>query len=174
MRKTLGGQFDVDDLERVLTPAARDAMLDLILRWASLDGAVSQLYAAVFNLDDEERADEISSEKMSVKLRKVELTLRPALPAIATAIGKLKKQADKFGKVRDTIAHFHCSGMLRSKPDYLVFLRYRKHAGGGLIVDAVPVEQITDATRFAEHLRSVVEKMDRIIRESAHSDWPPV
>lgn len=165
MRKVVGQQFDLNDLEKELTLSAREAMLDLVLRWASLDGAVSQFYAAVFGLVDEESADEITSEKMSSKLRKAELAIRPVVPELAGKLAKLKKQAEKYGKVRDTIAHCHCAGMLRSKPNYLVFLRYRRHVHGGLIVDAVPVEQFVEATRFAEHLRKIVEAVDTALRD---------
>lgn len=165
MQKVIGRHFDVEDLQKELTPSAREAMLDLVLRWATLDGAVSQFYAALFGLVDEETADEITSERMSVKLRRAEVAMRPVAPELAATLAKLKKQAEKYGKVRDTIAHCHCAGMLKSKPDYLVFLRYRRHVHGGLTVDAVPIEQFVEATRFAEHLRKVVERVDTALRD---------
>lgn len=139
-------------------------MLDLLLRWASLEGAVSQFSAATFDQDDEEHADEITNRKMSMKLREIDLALRPHLPELAAVIGKLKKEAERYGKLRDTIAHCHCAGMLKSKPRYLVFLRYRRHTLGGLSVDHVPLEMFDEAKRFAEHVRSVVERLNDAIR----------
>ena len=170
MKKTIAGRFQVDDLQPILTADARDAMLDLVLRWASLDGAVSQLFAAAFGKIDEEHADEVTNEKMSVKLRKIELALRPMLPGLAATISKLKKQAERYGQLRDTIAHCHCAGMLKSKPDYIIFLRYRRHKTGGLIVDAIPIEKVNSATQFAEHLRKTVQKLDSVIRGKYPTD----
>ncbi len=165
-RKVVSAPFDTDDLDRVLTTEARELMLDLVLRWASLDGAVSQLYASLLDRDDETHADEISDMKMSVKLRTIELTLRKGAPALSRTIAKLKKQAERYGKLRDTIAHCHCAGMRKSAPGIIVFLRYRRHASGGLIVDAIPIEHIDEAKRFAEHLRGVVSTLDEAVRAS--------
>ena len=165
MRIIVGKQFDPDDLDRALTLAAREAMLGLILRWASLEGSVSQLFAAAFNLTDERYADRITDDKMSVKLRELQKEFRSSAPELAATLGKLKKQADKYAKVRDTIAHCHCAGMSKSEPDRLIFLRYRSHPHGkGLIVDAMPLETFQEATRFAEHLRGVVDRLADALR----------
>lgn len=167
VRVIIGRRFDESDLDRSVSQEARDAMLDLILRWASLDGAVSQLYAGVFQKADEDHADEIASIPLTQKLREIQVALRPHIPKLAATLNKLKKQCERYRQARDTVAHCHLAGTLRSRPDCLVFLRYRQHKAGGLMVDAMPLGVIAESTRFAVHLRDVVHRIDAAARGEA-------
>lgn len=164
MDKIGKGAFRPDDLDRTLTAEIRELFLDVVMRWASVDGAVSQLFASIHGLEDIPSADAIGGRPTDWKLRQIQITTRPHAPDLAKVIGKLKKQFERYSDVRNTIAHCHCAGRLKSDPERAVFLRYASAGTGGLIVDAIHIEQFQEAIRFGEHLRRTVERLDTDIR----------
>lgn len=155
------GTFDWSDVQPLSAELER-AMLDVVLVWASIDGAVSQLYVAARGLEDVEHADDASDQPSHWKLRQVQLIARPHAPAFAARFGKLKKQYEAHSKVRDTIAHCHCAGRMITEPERAVFLRYRCH-DDGLMVDAISLTQLKEARRFGTHLKGLaLNLVDRL------------
>lgn len=69
MHKIVKGAFRPDDLDRALTPEIRELLLDVVMRWASVDGAVSQLFASIHGLADIPNADVIGGHPTDWKLR---------------------------------------------------------------------------------------------------------
>ena len=163
MKTEAAGAFDATDVLSGLSPEHEKAILQVVFRWATLDGAVSRLYVALHGLNDLESADEVSDQPTSVKLRALQLRMRPEAPTLATAFGRLKRQYEKYTPVRNTIAHCHCVGHLASDPDRAVFMRYRR-IGDGLIVDAIHLDQFKEAVRFGAHLTKIVQRIDDGIR----------
>lgn len=170
MQKIVKGAFRPDDLDRTLTPEIRELFLDVVLRWASVDGAVSQLFASIHGLEDISNADAIGGHPTDWKLRQIQMAARPHAPDLAKVIGKLKKQFERYSDVRNTIAHCHCAGRMKSDPERVVFLRYASAGTGGLIVDAIHMGQFQEAIRFGEHLRRTVEQLDTEIRSATSGD----
>ena len=57
------------DLDPVIPSAAREAMLDLILAWADLDGSVAFLAAATSGLDPSQGAEKFGRKMIADKLK---------------------------------------------------------------------------------------------------------
>ena len=164
MTKKPMGPFDPADLDPVLSDEMRLVFIDVIMRWASVDGTVSRLFASFHGLDDITHADEISAHPTTLKLREIKTTAARSNARLATDIGKLKKKYERFSPVRNPIAHCHCAGVMRSDPDRAVFLQYASQGSGGLLVNAIHIDEFRETIRFGQHLRDEVERIDRIMR----------
>lgn len=164
--KKMMGQFDPADLDPELSDAMRLVFIDVIMRWASVDGAVSRLFASFHGLDDITHADEISAHPTTAKLLEIKRTAARSNARLAADIGKLKKNYERFAPVRNQIAHCHCAGVMRSDPDRAVFLQYASRGSGGLLVNAIHIDEFRETIRFGQHLRDEVERIDQIMRAS--------
>lgn len=167
LSKTLMGQFDPADLNPEITAEMRSVFIDVIMRWASVDGAVSRLFASFHGLDDITHADDISSYPTTAKLLAIKRQAARSNKPLAAGISKLKKKYERFAPVRNQIAHSHCAGVLRSDPNRAVFLQYASQGSGGLLVNAIHVDEFRETIRFGQHLRDEVERIDRIMRGAA-------
>ena len=144
----------------------RELLLNVVLRWASVDGAVSRLFASSHALDDVAHADAISALPTSTKIRQIYCIIKPLNKPVGAAINKLKRLYEKRSVTRNLIAHAHCAGRMVSDPDRVVFLEYASRGTGGLIAAHVPLSQLREAIRFGEIMRGEVERIDRIIRDA--------
>ena len=163
IRKPMG-PFEPTDLDPVLSDEMRLVFIDVIMRWASVDGAVSRLFASFHGLDDITHADDISAHPTSAKLLAIKRQAALSNKPLAAGIGKLKKQYEHFAGVRNQIAHCHCAGVMRSDPARAVFLQYASQGSGGLLVNAIHLDDFRETIRFGQYLRDEVERIDGIMR----------
>ena len=164
MTKKMMGPCDLADLDPLVSDEMRLVFIDVIMRWASVDGAVSQLFASFHGLDDVTHADDISAHPTSAKLLAIKRQAALSNKPLAAGIGKLKKQYERFAPVRNQIAHSHCAGVMRLDPNRAVFLQYASQGTGGLLVNAIHINEFRETIRFGGHLRDEVERIDRIMR----------
>lgn len=164
MTKKSMSRLDPADLIPEITSEMRSVFIDVIMRWASVDGAVSRLFASFHGLDDITHADDISTHPTSAKLLAIKQQAALSNKPLAAGIGKLKKQYERFAPVRNQIAHSHCAGVMRLDPDRAVFLQYASQGSGGLLVNAIHIDQFRETIRFGQHLRDEVERIDGIMR----------
>jgi hypothetical protein len=164
MSKKMMGQFDQADLNAEISNEMRSVFIDVIMRWASVDGAVSRLFASFHGLDDIAHADEIGAHPTSAKLLQIKKTAARSNPPLAKDIGRLKKGYEKFSGARNQIAHCHCAGVMWSDPDRAVFLQYASQGSGGLLVNAIHIDEFRETIRFGRYLQDEVERIDQIMR----------
>lgn len=122
----------------------------LVLQWARVDAAISQIVAASFSLSP--TAGAILMERTSVadRLRKVrQLQLSLGRNDHAKSLQKVKKQYEEHAKPRNMIAHAACAGVWTQSRQHLVFMPFEvEGAYGNLAIEAIHINVIRRATRF--------------------------
>lgn len=161
--------IDPDDVEEVLEQRHRDAMLDLILAWASLDGALGMMLARVLRIPTTQAAELVERMPASARfaeMRKMMLQSNIGKEA-AHSLKKHKKAYEKLTPIRNMIAHSHCAGIWKKHPDYVVFLTFKKVGEDALAVDGLSVHGILQATAWAKAMRRVAYDISQVPYEDA-------
>ncbi|HUS52857.1 MAG TPA: hypothetical protein VMY41_02490 [Thermohalobaculum sp.] len=144
----------------------RDAMLDLILVWGTLDGALTMLVAAFTGEPLHEAADRIGKTNGSNKIVEVANIIKNYDDGMAHVknFRKWKKKYEKYSVPRNRIAHAHCVGYLESDDQYIVFAVAEHEGGGNMAIEAIPVEEMKQATQYGEMLAAfavnIVERIE--------------
>ncbi|HEX8401109.1 MAG TPA: hypothetical protein VF628_05340 [Allosphingosinicella sp.] len=158
-------QFDMADLDRDgLTQAAKDAMLDLILAWAHLDGMLSLWVGVKFGLRPDKTAILLGRSDAQSKLLKLQrLYAMEGADQLVPQIRAIRKSYEKQVAPRNTMAHASCRGCLKSEPDRIVFAAFEAVKLGEPAIDAVPIEVMERSTRWANLLSERVEKIINVL-----------
>ena len=143
----------------------RDAMLNLILAWGSLDNALGMLLSSALGKPLEEGAEKFGKLPSSAKLQRVRKVLKvtPRGDKAARTLKKLKQQLEKHSKVRNRIAHSHCIGAYADNPEYIIFLPFEKYADGELTCELTSVEEIESARKWGCNMRMLVLQMEEAL-----------
>lgn len=158
-------QFDIDDLDcEGLTAEAKAAMLNLVLAWAHVDGALSLWVGVKFELRADKTAILLGRSDAQSKLAKLQrlYSLEGATQFVAT-IKAIKKSYEKHVRPRNTVAHASCRGCLKSEPDRIIFASYEAVKLDQLAIDAIPIEVMERSTAWANLLSERVEKIINIL-----------
>lgn len=139
----------------------RDAMLDLVLAWGSLDGALTMLVSAFTGEDLHTAAGRLFKLKGTAKILEIARILeeQDEFTEIATRFRRLKKRYEKHSRPRNRIAHSHCAGYLLSDEQYLVFAVAEPEGVDRMVVEAIPVEEIAAATEFGQTLTAFASQI---------------
>lgn len=151
------GQFQPEEIEDDLQPRHREAMLDLVLAWASLDGALGMMLARVVGVSLVEGAElfeKMPATARFAEMRRMMLRSGTGVEA-ARLLKKHKKEYERLCPIRNMIAHSHCAGWWSKRPDYVVFLTYRKEGSNALAVDCVNLHGMRRATAWAVAMKKV-------------------
>lgn len=157
-------QRDMDNLP--LERRHRDVMLDLILAWGTLDGALGILLSTAGGLALDRGAEKFGRSGNPAKLKKLCGWLRE-LPGGANAASKLEKHVslyEKYAEARNAVAHAKCLGVAKDDSEYVVFLKFEKHVDGELLCLKIPLREMREATRWAEALSDAALKMEALWR----------
>ena len=161
--------IDPDDIMPELEQRHCDAMLDLVLAWGSLDGALGVLLSCVQGLPLDQGAELIGKLPSLAKLAKVCKVLRKA-PGGADAARILKKHNKNYelhSRPRNRIAHSHCVGVWTRDRDFIVFAAFEKVADNELALYAIPIEEMQRATRWGRTMRHMALKLADVISADA-------
>jgi len=142
--------IDPDDIDQELEQHHRDAMLNLILAWGSLDGALGMMLARVLGITMIEGAEIVAKMPASARFAEMRrLMLRASAgESVARMLKKHKKSYERHSQTRNFIAHSHCAGIWTKDRDYVVFATYEKVGPDELAVDAVPIQEMHKATAW--------------------------
>lgn len=141
-----------------LKPSHREAMLDLVLAWGTLDGALAMLLAAVMGVPDHEAADIIGKQSGSGKLAET-IRLMKSGSADEKAVKFLKKNKtayERHSKPRNRISHGHCAGYLSADENYVVFAIFERVGSDNLAVEAIPTDEMERATQWGKAFTSFI------------------
>lgn len=140
------------DIRAPISPKHRDVMLDLVLAWGSLDGALGMLLSRVMGVSMYEGAQRIGKLKGSKKFHEMIKIVRQVDGAEAAfkLLKKHKKNYEKYTKPRDRIAHSHCAGYWSKDEDYVVFATFDRAGQERLAIDLVPIDEMQRATDWAK------------------------
>ncbi len=152
-------EFDLSDLARDnLSNQARDAMLDLILAWAHLDGALSMWIGTKFGVPYDKLSILLPRQDGASKLLKLrKLYSLESKPGMVTLTREFKKDYEANVKTRNTVAHSKCLGSLKSDPSRVVFQTFEAAGQGKLAVDVVPLHQMNLSIVWAHGLASKID-----------------
>ena len=150
--------IDPDDIDENLEQRHRDAMLDVVLAWGSLDGALGMLLSGVRGLSLYEGAAEVGAMPASAILAEVHKAIRTAMTRadasehetflrVASTIRRYKKKHEALSVVRNRIAHAHCKGVWKVDRNFIVFMIFQQQ-GDGLAVQCIPIENMEYAAKF--------------------------
>ena len=166
--KTLYAELEAGNYKLPLTPLHREAMLDLVLAWGTLDGALAMLLAQLMQVPYHEAADLIGKQSGSGKLAEM-IRLIKQFDSAEKATKFLKNHKrlyERHSKPRNKIAHGHCAGYLLADDNFVVFAIFERNGQEGLTVDAVPVEEMERATKWGEAFTTfIVNMLNRIDSE---------
>ncbi len=153
--------FDPNDITPNLEQRHRDAMLDLVLAWGSLDGAFGMLLSCVRDLPLDQGAELIGKLPSSAKLAEVCKVLRnaPGGTDAARIMKKHMKSYELHSRPRNRIAHSRCVGVWTRNRDFIVFATFQKVADNELAVDLIPIQEMQRATRWGRAMRDMVLKL---------------
>jgi hypothetical protein len=160
-------QFDMEDLNRdFLSPEARDAMLELILAWAYLEGSLGLWIGTKFDIPADKAAILLGRTDAKGKLHKLQkLYSIEGHDKIAKAIRKNADSLEKQARARNTLAHAGCLGSLHSNPDRIVFAAYEAHGLGQLSIEVVPLSAMKAsaqwARRYSETVHGIIQAIER-------------
>lgn len=138
-------------LAEPLTPQARDIMLDLILVWGRLDGAVSAWAGAVFGINPDRATVLFAYSAVPQKLQKMQgyAKLMGRIEEVAT-IKKFRSDYEKNAKPRNLIAHAYCRGMDPRNAGRLIFMPYEAVEAGGLAVDSIHLDSLRQSIEWGQ------------------------
>ncbi len=153
--------IDPDDITPDLEQRHRDAMLDLVLAWGSLDGAFGILLSRVQGLPLDQGAELIGRLSSSRKLEEVCKVFRntPGGADAARIMKKHKKNYELHSRPRNRIAHSRCVGVWTRDRDFIVFATFEKVGDNELAVDATPIQEMQRATRWGRAMRDMALKL---------------
>lgn len=136
----------------------RDAMLDLVMAWASIDGALGMLLAKVLNVPAVEGAKRVERMSTDTKFNKIAKILRSASGGqqAAVKLRRYKKRYAKLSTPRNHIAHSHCAGCLTADPDYVIFQKFEPFGQDELAVYLVPLKEIQRAAHWGRAMWQLV------------------
>jgi len=143
------------DIRAPIENKHRKAMLDLVLAWGSLDGALGMLLSRFLGVPMHLGAEEFGKRPGSAKFAEMIKLLRETEGAekLVKLLRKSKKEYEKFSTPRDRIAHSHCAGIWTKDDDYVVFATFDRFGEEGLAIDAVPIDEMRRATIWAQEFR---------------------
>lgn len=153
------------DICRELEQRHRDAMLDLVLAWGELDGALGMLLSAASSIPMADGAQKFGRLPGSEKLQQLFKAVRahPNGTNAAKQIRKHKKAYELHSFPRNRIAHSKCLGINRLDRDFILFAAFEKYGDDELIIDAIPIQVMERATRWGKAMTGVALKIvDRI------------
>lgn len=153
--------IDPNDITPDLEQRHRDAMLDLVLAWGSLDGALGMLLSRMLGLPLDQGAELIGKHSGSAKLAKVRRLLRnaPGGANAARIMKKHKKNYERYSSARNRIAHSHCAGVWTRNRDFIVFAVFEKVEDNELAVEAIPIKDMQRATRWGRAMTALALKL---------------
>lgn len=136
-------------------------MLDLILAWASLDGALGMLLSPTLQIEAVEGAESHGKMRGSMKLNEIRKVLRErnASDQILKIFKRFKRQYEQHSEPRNRVAHSHCVGFSKKDPEYMVFLPYERASDTALAVEAVSIESMKVAADWGNRLRELALKL---------------
>ena len=150
--------IDPDDIAPDLEQRHRDAMLDLILAWGSLDGALGMFLSRLLGKPFDQGAELIGRASGSVRLAAARIILRNA-PDAARIIKKHKKDYERLSRLRNRIAHSHCAGLWTRDRDYIVFQSFERVGDNELALDAVPIEAMQRAAEWGREMTALALRL---------------
>ncbi len=162
--------FSLDKVDPNLTNKHRRTMLDLVLAWGSLDGVIGMLLSAISGKPMADGAQEFGKVASTTKLHFVikELEKKGASPEVIKTVKKIKKTYERHAAPRNTIAHAHCACISTDDSEYVIFAKYEKVELERLAVDAVPLEQMERATKWARSFQETcLQLVDSIAMEQS-------
>ncbi len=153
--------IDPNDITSDLEQRHRDAMLDLVLAWGELDGALGILLSGVRGLPLDQGAELVGRRPNSAKLEDICKVLRnaPGGADAARIVEKHKKHYELHAHPRNRIAHSRCRGVWTQDRNFIVFMTFEKVADNELAVDLIPIREMQRATRWGRAMRDLALKL---------------
>lgn len=149
--------IEPEDIECELEQRHRDAMLDLVLAWGSLDGALGMMLSRTIGIpliDGAELIGKMPASARFAQMRKLMLA-NPGGAEAARTLKKHKRSYERYSTPRNFVAHSHCAGVWTKDRDYVVFATFEKVEPDGLAVDAVPLDEMKRATAWGRAMAKV-------------------
>ena len=149
------------DILAELEQRHRDAMLNLVLAWGELDGALGMLLSVASGVPMADGAEKFGRIPGSEKLQRLFKAVRehPEGKNAARQIRKHKKAYELHSFPRNRIAHSKCLGIKRVDRDFIVFAAFEKYGVDELIIDAIPIQMMERATRWGKAMTGLALKL---------------
>ena len=153
--------IDPNDITPHLEQRHRDAMLDLVLAWGTMDGALGMFLSRVLGVPIVQGAELIGKLPNSAKLEKVRKVLRnvPGGADAALFVKRHKESYERHSFPRNRIAHSKCVGVWTVNQEFVVFAAFEKVEDNNLAFDAIPIQDMQRATRWGQAMTTLALKI---------------
>ena len=143
----------VPDINPELPPSLRNVMLDLVLAWAELDGAISMMSSAIFGLNPTTGSLLMGKMRVSEKLERV-VKLHKAFSQSdgANTVKRIKTDYERLARARNLIAHSKCVGVLQSDSTSLMFATFEAPKHGELALYRLTLGEMNAGIAYAKRL----------------------
>jgi uncharacterized protein YicC (UPF0701 family) len=150
-------QQGVSDLE----DRHRQPMLDVVMAWATIDGALGMLLAKVLAMRPAEGAELVEGLSTGLKFQEIAAMLRKVEGGqyAAAKLRRYKKRYERLSSSRNHIAHSHCPGCLTAEPDFVVFQKFERVGQDELAAYLVPVHEIQRAAKWGRALAQLIYRL---------------
>lgn len=148
---------EAHEVDVALEPRHRDAMLEFILAWASLDGALGMMLSTSLGVNFARGARLLLKEPASARFAAMRRLMQatPNGEEAARKIKKYKRKYERYSKLRNIIAHSHCGGVWTRDRDYIVFATFEAVSDDELGIDAIPIDEMVRATVWGREMAKV-------------------
>ena len=151
------------DINLDLPSHIRKVMLDLVLAWVELDGAISMMASAIFGLNPTTGSILVGKMRVSEKLeRVVRLHKAYGVSDSAKTVKRIKADYERLARARNLVARSKCAGVLRSDPNSVMFVTFEAPKHGELALDRLTHDDmrtgITWAKRLTARCLQIVDK----------------
>ncbi|WP_379538948.1 hypothetical protein [Novosphingobium tardum] len=138
-------------------------MLDLILAWAHLDGALSMLVAIKFGLEPTKAALLLGRANGSDKLKHLQTVFKfEGDEKSAAQMKSLRKAYDNNVAPRNLVAHASCRGYLSSDPQMIVFAKFEAVDHDQMAIYLQPIGVMQQSTTWANKCAGVIETLTNL------------
>lgn len=139
----------------------RDVMLDLILTWGSLDGALGIMLSRITGQPLVETAQQFLKSNGSTRFHEMRKAIKavPGGEGAASKLKKYKKKYEEYADVRNAIAHSHCAGTWKKDHNFLAFAAFEPVDGDQLGLNLIPLEEMIRATDWGRAMIALAVKI---------------
>jgi transcriptional regulator with XRE-family HTH domain len=141
---------EADVFVRNLLPSHREILLDVVLKWAMFDCAMTEFLGAIHRIELLQAFDKWQKNPYKRKLKAIIKSVKE-LPEYDSRIESLFGDFEKMIQVRHRIVHAGLNGYRKSDPDYLIFFLAERD-GDGFVCEEIPIQEMARSTCYAEQL----------------------
>jgi len=159
---------DVADFVMPLEASHRDVMLNLILCWAEIDGAVRILLADVSGIPLTEAANKFGFSSSAKNLKQIRRAFGSCegfadSTIVSEKLHKYEAAFNEYSDIRHAIAHSKCLGYYMTNREYILFSTFKQVSSEMMALDWIKVSDMQAAITWGNEYRKLLTRLSEIL-----------